>query len=137
MPRPSGPKRAGRGRGLAGPAQRDAPPRRARACAVHTNRPRAPRREVRGLRGGGLGGVRPCPAGPRARGAPGGKPGVRSGVRALWGLLPAPRSGGFVFGSSTRSGCWEAADRASLAASRGRRVGKFPAPGLPVTQCAP
>lgn len=28
----------------------DAPPRRARACAVHTKRPRAPRREVRGLR---------------------------------------------------------------------------------------
>lgn len=88
LPRPTAPKRAGRGRGPAQPAHHDAPPRRVRACAVHTNRPRAPRREVRGLREAASGASGPDRLGAepaRAREAPGGKPGIRSGVRALWG----------------------------------------------------
>lgn len=88
VPHPVGPKRAGRGRGPARPAPHDAPPRRARACAVHTKRPRAPRREVRGLREAASGASGPdglCGMGAEpARGeAAGGKPGIGSGVRAL------------------------------------------------------
>lgn len=47
---------------------------------------------------------------------------------ASWGRLSAPRSGGFVFRSTHRSGCREAADGTSVTASRGRG-GKVPGVG--------
>lgn len=49
---------------------------------------------------------------------------------ALGRLLPAPRSAGFVSGSSLRSRCGEAA-------SRGRGVRKFPAAAVPAAQAGP
>lgn len=67
-----------------------------------------------------------------------GNRGSRLEVRAPRGRLPAPRSGGFVFGSTIASGYREAADETSTMASRGRGVEKFPAPALPpVTPVGP
>lgn len=104
------------------PAPRDAPPCRARACAVRTDRSRAPGWEVRGSREAAFGAPGPDPQGglgARGRGAPR-EAGFLSYLPASWGRLSAPTSGGFVFRSTHRSGCGEAAGGTSVTASRGR-----------------
>lgn len=138
LPHSARPGQGGWGRGLAQPAQGEAPPRRSRACAVRTDRPPSAPAGGKGLAGGRLGDVKPgsAPWAGHADEAPRGKwASGRKCERRGDSVLAIPRSGGFVFGSTIRSGCREAADGTSVMASRGRGVEKLPASALPVTHC--
>ena len=72
---------------------------------------------------------------PGAGGTPHRKQGIRSEVRALWGLDSTSRSGVFGCGGAVRSGYKEAADWASLTASRLSGWKSFRLLPCPLTHC--
>lgn len=142
VPHPVGPKRARRGRGPGRPAPHDAPPRSTRACAMHTKRPRAPRREVRGLREAVSGASGPdgvCGLGAEPAGGRGTRWEAPHPVRSASALRVPPGSEKWRFRfwtlfSKRVLGGRRQGERGGLPGSRG---GKFPAPTLPVTQRGP
>lgn len=99
-PHLSRPGRGGWGRGLARPAQCDSPPSCSCACAVYTDHPRAPQREVRGSRrvaAGASDSDSALWAGPTGEG-PCGEVGHQIGSASAVGTPPGSKKWRFRFG---------------------------------------